>query len=1132
MRDISKKLTIINTGERKEKTSGTSTTQTASYGGGGGGVAIGGGLYLPKATWDKVFEIKSTSSGEEYLFGKLPIALQYGLTMYVDGEMIELPSLAQGLPFDGRTIWYNPNTNQIEVIGGTGGEGGEGVSYFWDLDGIPDWITNSKPKYTYTEIEGTPDLTKYALASQIPSLSGYATESWVTKQNYAEKATTLSGYGITDSYTKTNVDDLLKSYVTLGGTQTITGEKNFTGGLKVNGSPIYYDTEKKYWKLEGDLLVTGGVNMYGSDSSFTPSTIMDAILYDDATLGINSNGQLYVKGGAGGGINTTDLQNYLTQNSYLNVTSGDNRYLQLSGGTITNTLQIGSNDNTSFLGLRIVRSGSALMLNHTSSNAYIGLGAFSNGTYSNKYMLLFGETGLKYSEDGQTTFKDILHSGNIGSYNAAGAYKLLTSTNASMVYESSGALYVGDNTYTTKTTYLLGKDIRLRYGASATEGLRLAESGNVGIGTTSPSSKLSVYGGVTLDGYFASDSVTKVKDLGSKALVISTNYDRTNWGMNLWIEGNGNGYIQQQAFADSGTTYPLVLQPFGGNVGIGIKYPSAKLHVSGDILATGGITTNDSVTINGIKLSKSKDGVLYLDGNLVVKGGVTMYGTDATSSPSILDSLPIASTSAKGIAQFNPSDFSVVNGVVSFVGSVDGGVASSVAWGNITGKPTFASVATSGKYSDLSGTPSSLPASDVYSWAKAANKPSYTWSEITSKPTWIGSSKPSYSYSEITGAISTTELQNYLTQNSYLNVTSGDNRYLQLSGGTITNTLQIGSNDNTSFLGLRIVRSGSALMLNHTSSNAYIGLGAFSNGTYSNKYMLLFGETGLKYSEDGQTTFKDILHSGNIGSYNAAGAYKLLTSTNASMVYESSGALYVGDNTYTTKTTYLLGKDIRLRYGASATEGLRLAESGNVGIGTTSPSYKLDVNGVIRANGNILLQDANSTTGGGIAFWNRDSGWVNGTINAEKLILNYVGGNVGIGTLNPSAKLHVQGDILATGGITMYSDQRKKTILRHVELSLKQIANAPLIEHYYNTDEKKTTHVGSIAQYWYGMNDWFCKQDSEGFLTMEIQNAALASAISVARELDRYETKTDKAIRKLKKRINELEDELERLKSA
>ena len=49
---------------------------------------------------------------------------------------------------------------------------------------------------------------------------------------------------------------------------------------------------------------------------------------------------------------------------------------------------------------------------------------------------------------------------------------------------------------------------------------------------------------------------------------------------------------------------------------------------------------------------------------------------------------------------------------------------------------------------------------------------------------------------------------------------------------------------------------------------------------------------------------------------------------------------------------------------------------------------------------------------------------------------------------------------------------------------------------------------------------------------MEIQNAALASAISIARELDRYETKTDKTIKQLKKRICQLEEEIEQLKSA
>ena len=132
---------------------------------------------------------------------------------------------------------------------------------------------------------------------------------------------------------------------------------------------------------------------------------------------------------------------------------------------------------------------------------------------------------------------------------------------------------------------------------------------------------------------------------------------------------------------------------------------------------------------------------------------------------------------------------------------------------------------------------------------------------------------------------------------------------------------------------------------------------------------------------------------------------------------------------------------------------------------------------------------------------------------------------------NTGAIIDSSGNMLVTGGVTMYSDIRKKTKLKDVSLTIKQIADAPLIEHYYNSDERKTTHVGSIAQYWYGMNDWFCKKDNEGFLIMEIQNCALASAISIARELDRYESKTDKKIKQLKNRISQLEDELEKLKS-
>ena len=52
---------------------------------------------------------------------------------------------------------------------------------------------------------------------------------------------------------------------------------------------------------------------------------------------------------------------------------------------------------------------------------------------------------------------------------------------------------------------------------------------------------------------------------------------------------------------------------------------------------------------------------------------------------------------------------------------------------------TSAGSANSVAWSNVSGRPSSLPASDVYSWAKTSTKPSYSWSEIGSRPTKLSS---------------------------------------------------------------------------------------------------------------------------------------------------------------------------------------------------------------------------------------------------------------------------------------------------------------------------------------------------------------------------------------------------------
>lgn len=59
------------------------------------------------------------------------------------------------------------------------------------------------------------------------------------------------------------------------------------------------------------------------------------------------------------------------------------------------------------------------------------------------------------------------------------------------------------------------------------------------------------------------------------------------------------------------------------------------------------------------------------------------------------------------------------------------GSATSVPWSGVTGKPsTFTPSSHTHTKSQITDFPTSMPASDVYAWAKAANKPSYTKAEV------------------------------------------------------------------------------------------------------------------------------------------------------------------------------------------------------------------------------------------------------------------------------------------------------------------------------------------------------------------------------------------------------------------
>jgi len=116
--------------------------------------------------------------------------------------------------------------------------------------------------------------------------------------------------------------------------------------------------------------------------------------------------------------------------------------------------------------------------------------------------------------------------------------------------------------------------------------------------------------------------------------------------------------------------------------------------------------------------------------------------------------------------------------------------------------------------------------------------------------------------------------------------------------------------------------------------------------------------------------------------------------------------------------------------------------NGNVGIGTTAPSYTLDVNGTTRSvniiSTNVTISTLNATglTAGNINFTGNlykngslyiSSQWITGIGNN----LTYMDGNVGIGTTTPTNTLHITGNLGISGSssVSYVSASRNGNVL-------------------------------------------------------------------------------------------------------
>jgi hypothetical protein len=108
---------------------------------------------------------------------------------------------------------------------------------------------------------------------------------------------------------------------------------------------------------------------------------------------------------------------------------------------------------------------------------------------------------------------------------------------------------------------------------------------------------------------------------------------------------------------------------------------------------------------------------------------------------------------------------------------------------------------------------------------------------------------------------------------------------------------------------------------------------------------------------------------------------------------------------------------------------LKVDGSGNVGIGTSSPAQKLHIESSseagIRLN-NTMSNNWDITNDSNLKFTRGST---------ERMRIDSTG-NVGIGTSSPSEKLYVSGNIYATGNVTAYSDERIKKNINEIPNAL------------------------------------------------------------------------------------------------
>lgn len=955
------------------------------------------------------------SSGNVGIGTTAPTSRLHVATAPLGTSAFGLVSLGSGA-FDGNTSGYFVGSANGTILAANAATGYAGNLVDLQVAGVSKFKIDSSGNVTNA---GTSTLNGNTTTSGNFAQTGSATFSTGTGAVSLNGPTTIaanqnfslaSGTGtFSQTYTGTSTaSSLTANSVTSSPAQSITAN-GLTSGSILNLSSN--STAATSGNTGLNIAVSGangasGVTRYGLQSAVTATGTNSTNVagYFSATGGTNNYGLIVANGNVG--IGTTAPSSALQVAGVLTVGTGGTIQPTLARNSVSGGLAISANGGIAGSVLNVDYNGGSNLFN-VQSSGYVGIGT-TNPTQALD-IRASGVHGLQITNSTQF-----------------GGLAVSNGTNTVAELEGYGA---GNDNGALDLQYAGAKGVLL-----LASGNSYLNGGNVGIGTTAPGSLLDVAGQIRA--YNSNGSVSLIGGTyPSMTAYNSAGTSTTQW---ITIPSSGGMILDYSGSAGGGTgTFAIRNQMNGpnhvfdisasGNVGIGTTAPGQKLSVAGTIESTtGGLkfpdgTTQTTAASDAGTWAKSGTNVYYNGGNVGI--GTTAPATALDVNGNITthfgkfigmqdNSTPVWQMSRSDGTQTSTINYDGWGGWL-YSGKIGIGTTSSLSSSTaalyVNGNVGIGTTAPTAKLNLAAGTAAASSAPLKFTSGVLMTAPEDGAMEYASSSLYytIGSTRYVIPLNTASG--------NYSNVATIGNTTGSITMSPLAGNSVIVNSATVSTSSTTGAL----IVSGGAGISGAVNASGNIASGGSISATISAYTPQIYGSTAasgtIKIDGTDNLTKGNVLLAsagGNVGIGTTTPGYNLdVTGTMraSSYVIGSTAQFVNGYAQYGNVGNKMSfpGTD-SIGFTTNYNERMRIDSSGNVGIGTTSPGFTLDVRGNAYFGSTINLGSSasmSSSTGANLNLYSNNSTNLGVSIQSGT-------GNVGIGTTTPAAKLDISGGII------------------------------------------------------------------------------------------------------------------------